>query len=221
MLNGYSYNFLKCLTLWGVFCSFFFSSLNSQCQKVSVLIWYRKLQNTPSEKKKKSIGKCKKAGVRTRGSTRLLPKPAEPTGTRRELRIAWRGNVCSRIFNCFFEGGRISPSCCGAQSTVPGISHRAPRFGSFGFGVWFSFFVGWVFVLFCGVFSAISFPVEGFHTLRLKKGAACSWEGALRARAGAAGRGGCAAGRSAEAQVGAPRGSAFGGTGGSARPAAR
>lgn len=55
----------------------------------------------------------------------------------------------------------------------------------------------------------------------VEKGAACSREGALRARAGAAGRGGCAAGRSAEAQVGAPRGSAFGGTGGSARPAAR
>lgn len=136
---------------------------------MSVLIWYRKLQNTPSEKKKKnSIGKCKKAGVRTRGSTRLLPKPAEPTGTRRELRIAWRGNVCSRIFNCFFEGGRISPSCCGAQSTVPGISHRAPRFGSFGFG-WF-FLVGWGFVFFCGFFSQwISFPVEGFHIPRLKK----------------------------------------------------
>lgn len=173
MLNGYSYNFLKCLILWGVFC-FFFSLNNSQCQKVSVLIWYRKLQNTSSGGKKKSIGKRKKAGVRTCGSTRLLPKPAEPTGTRRELRIAWRGSVCSRIFNCFFEGGRISPSGCGAQSTVPGTSHRAPRFRRFGFVGCCSFFFPFFFFLPRFRFQWKDFIFPGRKRSRLFPGRAAS-----------------------------------------------
>lgn len=135
---------------------------------MSVLIWYRKLPNTPSEKKKIINRKMQESRS---PDPWLLPNPADPTGTRRELRVVWRGNVCSWIFNCFFEGGRISPSCCGAQSTVPGTSHLAPRFRRFGFlGCFFlGGCFGLFFVCFGFFFSAVLFSVEGFYIPRLKK----------------------------------------------------
>lgn len=193
---------------------FFFSLNNNQCQKVSVLIWYRKLQNTPSreEKKNQSENARKPASgpVAAPGCCQNPPSPPGP-GENCEL----RGGVTSAagFLIAFSREGESLRAVAGrkAQSQARPTALRGPaglRSGFFLFCFGFGFFCrGFVFserILYS--------PVE--------QGAACSREGALRVRAAAAGRGGCAAGRSAEAQVGAPRGSAFGGTDGPARPAA-
>lgn len=143
MLNSYRYNFLKCLTFSGEFC-IFFSLNNSKCQKVSCLICYLKPQNMP--RKKKSIGKCKKTGVRTSGSVRLLPKPAEVTGTRGELWIAWRGNSAAELFSAF-RGTENPPGLLrGAKHSPRHVPPLFPLLQVCGFGL-FSFFLFLLFLV--------------------------------------------------------------------------
>lgn len=187
----------------GFFCCFF-SLSTSQCQKVSVLIWYRKLQNMPSEKKKKSIGNTRKleyGAVAALGFGQTCLVHWDPE------RIAWRVTGCSRIFNYFFEEGRTSPSCCEAQNR----RHVPPR--SLLLQIWGR---GWV----CGFF-----PPQ--FRFQCKESILPGWKRSrgwkreeLCPRAGAAGRS-CEAERSAEAQIAAPRGSALGMTDWPARPSAR
>lgn len=81
MLNSYRYNFLKCLTFSGEFCNFFFSKQ----QQVPKSVMFDLLSKTSKHAEKKKKINRKMQENRTSGSVRLLPKPAEVTGTRGEL----------------------------------------------------------------------------------------------------------------------------------------
>lgn len=152
MLNSYRYNFLKCLTFSGEFCNFF-SLNNSKCQKVSCLICYLKPQNMPRKKNQSENARKPESGpVAASGCCQNPLRSLEP-----EENCELRGGVTLQPnFLVLFEGQRIRLGCCGAQSTVPGTSHRSFRFCRFAVLVYFLFFFSfyfWCGFVFIGIIS--------------------------------------------------------------------